>query len=197
MAIAHRRVRHFTSANSAALERSGVRGIDVVVRLEGSTLFLKGEESGELAIPAASVDRIRQFRAGVDHSAPIALPPLYETKIWWGGRTKPVLLIPIENPRVYRDVIGDFARHVAAVHGLARLRIGPGYMTAIINLLLVGIPCLFLFAFMLWISLTDGGWWWVATAAVFMLFFWLAGRNLVSRWPRHVDSLDRFLAELD
>lgn len=133
----------------------------------------------------------------MNHSAEIPSPPLYETKIWWDGRAKPALLIPIENQRVYSAVIADFARHVAGAHGLAKLRIGPGYMTAIINLLIVGIPCLFLFAFMLWISLADGGWWWLATAVVFMLFFWLAGRNLVSRWPRRVGSLDQFLAELD
>jgi hypothetical protein len=192
-----RRPRPFTSINSAGLERCGVTGPDVVVRLEGSTLRIVGEQGGAVAIPAASVDLMRQFSTQTIQSPDGDIPPLYETKIWWDGRSKPALLIPIEGHGAYCDAIAAFAGQVAAANGLERLRIGPGYTTAIVNLLLVGIPCLLLFAYVLWVATTDGGWWWLAAVAIFVTFVWLAGRNIVSRWPRPVRSLDQFVAELD
>jgi hypothetical protein len=191
-----RRPRPFTSINSAALRRCGVTGPDVVVRLEGSTLMIVGEDGGAVAIPAASVDLIRQFSTQTVHSPDGDIPPLYETKIWWDGRSKPALLIPVEDHSAYCAAIAGFAGQVAAANGLERLRIGPGYATAIVNLLLVGIPCLFLFAYVLGIAMMDGGWWWPAAVAIVIAFAWLARRNLVSRWPRAVRSLDQFVAEL-
>ncbi|MGQ0588139.1 MAG: hypothetical protein ACT4N8_01235 [Sphingosinicella sp.] len=188
--------RRFTSINGRELERRGVSGSDVAVRLEGATLAIEGEQGGHVAIPAERVDLIRQFRMGPVHSLHLKTPPIYETKIWWDGGSRPVLLMPVENQPAYQALIAEFAAHVAEAHGLERLRIGPGPTTAIVNLLIVGIPCLFLFAFVFWVALVDGGWWWLGAMATFMLFFWLAGRNLVSRWPRRVRSIDQFLAEL-
>ena len=196
MATAKKRSRQFTSTNCRVLQDRGVEGLDVVVRLEDSTLELSGEEGGRVSIPAARVDLIRQFKMEAVQSLHGGTPDMWETKIWWDGGSKPVLLMPIQNQPAYSAIIGDFAAQVAEARGLEALRIGPGYTTAIVNLLIVGPPCLFLFAFMVWISLMDGGWWWLATAVTFMLFFWLAGRNLVSRWPRRVRSLDQFVAEL-
>ena len=196
MATAKKRSRQFTSTNCRVLQDRGVEGLDVVVRLEDSTLELSGEDGGRVSIPAASVDLIRQFKMEAVQSLYGGTPDMWETKIWWDGGSKPVLLMPIQNQSVYSAMIGDFAAQVADAHGLKALRIGPGYTTAIINLMIVGIPCLFLFAFMIWISVMDGGWWWLVTAVIFMLFFWLAGRNLVSRWPRRVRSLEQFVEEL-
>jgi hypothetical protein len=196
MASGRQRSRQFTSTNSGVLKSRGVTGLDVTVRLEGSTLHLRGGESGQVAIPASSVDLIRQFRMEAVQSLHAPTPEMWETKIWWDGGSRPVLLMPIANQPAYRDIIAEFAGQVAAAHGLKRLRIGPGYLTASINLLLVGIPVLILFAYVFWIALTDGGWWWLAAAVIFMAFSWLAGRNLVSRWPRSVRSLDQFVAEL-
>lgn len=196
MATAKTRSRRFTSTNCRALQDRGVEGLDIFVRLEGSALELSGEQGGRVSIPVASVDLIRQFKMDAVQSLHGGTPDMWETKIWWDGGSKPVLLMPIRNQPVYSAMIGEFAAQVAEAHGLKALRIGPGYTTAIINLMIVGIPCLLLFAFMIWISVMDGGWWWLASAVTFVLFFWLAGRNLVSRWPRRVRSLDRFVAEL-
>ena len=190
------RSRKFTSTNQRLLQARGLSGLGVVVRLDEGALVLQGEEGGRLDIPAASVDRVRQFRMEAVHSLHFRSPVMYETKIWWDGGRKPALLIPVNDKDSYRAIIAEFAAAVAEAQGLERLRIGPGWTTAIVNLLVVGIPCLFLFAFVFWLALIDGGWWWLGAALIFMLFFWLAGRNLVSRWPRRVRSLDQFVAEL-
>jgi len=196
MATAKKRSRQFTCVNDRTLEARGLAGLAATVRLEGSTLELAGEQGGSLSIPVASVDRVRHFRMEAVQSLYHPTPTMYETKIWWDGQSRPALIMPSQNHDAYRLLMADFAEQVAEAHGLGVLRIGPGYTTAIINLLIVGIPCLMLFGFMVWISLTDGGWWWLATAVIFMLFFWLAGSNLVSRWPRRVRSLEQFVEEL-
>lgn len=189
--------RAFSCLNGKGLERHGVRGQLVRVELEGSALVIEGAEGGSVRIEAARVDRIRQFRMEAVHSLHSPLPTMFETKIWWDGGAKPVLLIPGDGHKSYRAVIGRFAEAVAAARGLDRLRLGPGYTTAIVNLLIVGPPCLMVFALMIWIAVDQGGWWWVVGGIVFMLFFWLAGRNIVSRWPRRLRSLDQFRAELE
>jgi hypothetical protein len=183
--------------NNKGLEQRGLVGDSVRVELKGNSLLVQGSEGGSFRIEAARVDRIRQFRMEAVHSLHSPLPAMFETKIWWDGARKPALLIPYEDHRSYRAVIGSFARAVAAARGLERLRLGPGYATGIINLLIVGPPSLMLFAMMIWLSFDQGGWWWIAGALVFMLFFWLAGRNIVSRWPRRAGSIEAFEEELE
>lgn len=186
----------FRSVGSRALARLGVKGDQVSVRLEGDQLVLTGCEGGTLRIPAGSVDRLRHFRTEVVQSLPSNVPSTVEAKIWWSGRPKPVLLIPIGQRRGYSAVIGGFAERVAAWRGVERLRIGPGVTTAILNLLIVVPPCLLLFGLLLTLSILDSSWWWLATIPLSALFLWLAGRNIVSRWPRRVRSLEAFKADL-
>ncbi len=189
--------RAFSCLNSKGLEQRGVMGEVARVELKGSALLVQGSEGGSVRIEAARVDKIRQFRMEAVHSLHSPLPATFETKIWWDGDPKPALLIPYDDYRSYRAVIAGFARSVAAARGLERLRLGPGYATGIINLLIVGPPCLMLFALMIWVSLEQGGWWWIVGALVFMLFFWLGGRNIVSRWPRRAGSIEAFEEALE
>ena len=152
----------FRSLNTSFLRKQGLAGEDVVVRLEGTTLVLKGDKHGSLAIPATSVDRLRQFKmeaveANLSEFSADRSPGLYETKIWWSGKAKPLMLTPYEDFANYREIMRGFARQVAAVRGLERLYLGAGPTTAILNLLLVGIPVLFLFAYVLWLATAEGG----------------------------------------
>lgn len=186
----------FRSHNSSALERLGLVGTDVAVTLEGDQLVLRGRDGGMLSIPAAAVDRLRHFRSEEVHQLPANVPAMAEVKIWWGGRRKPVLLTLSSGKKGYRSAIGGFAERVVAYRGLGRLMLGPGYTTAIVNLLIVVPPCLLLLGVLLLASITNGGWWWPASIALLALFGWLVGRNLVSRWPRRVAGLEAFMSDL-
>jgi len=191
----------FRSLNTSFLRKQGLAGEDVVVRLEGTTLVLKGDKHGSLAIPATSVDRLRQFKmeaveANLSEFSADRSPGLYETKIWWSGKAKPLMLTPYEDFANYREIMRGFARQVAAVRGLERLYLGAGPTTAILNLLLVGIPVLFLFAYVLWLATAEGGWYWLGAAATLLFFGWYGARNIVSRWPRPIHHFEQFEAEL-
>jgi hypothetical protein len=182
----------FRSLGSRKLAALGIEGDEIAVRLEGDQLVLTGSESGTLAIPASAVDRMRHFGTEEVQELPGNIPATMEVKIWWGGRPEPVLLTPFANHKAYGAVIGGFAERVVAWRGVERLMLGPGYATAIINLLIVGPPCLLLFALLLGLSIWESAWWWLATIPLAALFLWLGGRNIVSRWPRRVRSLEAF-----
>lgn len=186
----------FRSLNTKALRRHGLQGDEVLVRLEGDQLLLAGSDGGSLSISAGSVDRLRHFGTEEVQEAPSNIPATTEVTIWWAGRREPVTLTPFARRKAYRSVIGGFAERVAAWRGVDRLRIGPGYATAIINLLIVLPPCLLLLAVLIGVSIMDGGWWWLATILLSALFLWLGGRNIVSRWPRRVASVEAFKANL-
>lgn len=186
----------FDSVGSKALARLGLEGDTVTVRLDGDQLMLTGCDGGSLSIPAASVDRLRHFGTEEVHQLPSNIPAMVEAKIWWSGRPQPVLLIPTVGRKAYSAVIGGFAERVAAYRGVGRLMLGPGYTTAIVNLLIVLPPCLLLLGGLLVVSVMDGGWWWLATIVLSTLFLWLGGRNIVSRWPRRVASIEAFRANL-
>ena len=130
----------FLITNGRALKRRGLSGYDVRVRLDGQTLTFRDERGRTVAVPAASVDRLRHFRMGGVQSVGggEGTSTIYETKIWWEGGWTPILLVPFRGNDVYRAALSAFARHVVDAHGLDRIRLGPGYVTAIINLLLVG-----------------------------------------------------------
>lgn len=113
-----------------------------------------------------------------------------------GART-PLLLIPVADHDAFRSITREFAAAVAQSGGIDRLRLGPGLTTGIVNLMIVGIPGALLFAYLLYVSISDGGWWWVASAAIFALFLWFGGRNIVSRWPRRIRRLEQLDAELE
>jgi len=186
----------FRSLGSRKLARLGLEGDEVIVRLEGDQLVLTGASGGTLAIPAAAVDRLRHFGTEEVQELPENIPPTLEVKIWWSGRPEPVFLTPFANHKAYGTVIGGFAERVAAWRGVDRLMIGPGHATAIINLLIVVPPCLLLFGLLLALSIWDSAWWWLATVPLLALFVWLGGRNIVSRWPRRVASIEAFKAHL-
>ncbi|QPQ55190.1 hypothetical protein IC614_00790 [Allosphingosinicella flava] len=190
----------FKALNTSYLRRLGLLGDEVIVRLEGASLILQGEKSGMLAIPAGSVDRLRQFRMEAVQTTLGDLPggvspSLVETKIWWDGKKKPVLITPYQQHANYAKIMRDFGRQIWTLRG-SRLYLGAGPLTAILNLLLVGIPVLFLFACAFWFALTDGGWWWAAAAAILLFFGWYGGRNIISRWPRPIRNFEQFEAEL-
>ena len=181
----------FASLSCRELRERGLQGEEVRVRLEGSTLTLSDADGRSVAIPAAQVDRLRHFRIDPVRSLHVTTPTQYETKIWWGGGRRPLVLVPYGKLAGYRRIVRTFAGQVAALHGLDRLRLGPGRATAFVNLLIVGPPVLLLFAFILSIAVLDGGWWWAGAVAALLLFGWLAGRNLRSRWPRRLRDLDQ------
>jgi hypothetical protein len=189
--------RSFFIANGRALKRHGLAGFEIEARLEGQSLTFSDEAGRKIAVSAAQVDRLRLFRMQAVQTADgPGTPTIHETKIWWDGGRVPILLIPVENHEAYRAAMGTFARQVAAARGLDRIRLGPGYLTAIINLLLVGPICLALLAYVFYIAVEEGGWWWAGAMAILLVFGWLAGSNIVSRWPRRLKSLDRLDAEL-
>ena len=187
--------RSFTVVGNKSLEQAGLSGHAVKARLDGGTLTLAGGSKGELVIPAGNVDRLRHFRMAKVQDPTYTLPTMYETKIWWGGRSKPILLMPSQDQTAFLNGIGDLAAAVEAAHGPGRRYIGPGATTAIINFLIVGIPVLLLLAFVWGIAAVDGGWWWAGAIGITLLFGWLGGRSILSRWPRRV-SLERLQAEL-
>ncbi|MBO9622593.1 MAG: hypothetical protein J7500_07765 [Sphingomonas sp.] len=187
----------FRSGNTSALEALGVKGSNLSVALEGDRLVLSGRDGGTVAIPAHAVERLRHFGTEQVHELEGSIAATLEAKIWWSGSPRPVVLTAIAGQGGdYRATILDFAERVAAAHGPGRLQLGPGYATAIVNLLIVVPPCLLLFALLVGVSILDGGWWWLATAVIAPLFLWLGGRNLASRWPRRVRSIEAFRAGL-
>lgn len=187
----------FLIANVGALKRRGLTGYDIRVRLTGETLTFTDESKRTVAVPAERVDRLRHFRMDATQSRTGgSTPTIYETKIWWDGNARPILIVPFRGHKVYRAALRTFARQVAETRGLDRIRLGPGYVTAIVNLLLVGPIVLALIAYAFYVAVQDGGWWWVAAIAVFIVFGALAGGNIISRWPRRVRSLEQLDSEL-
>lgn len=187
--------RTFTVVGNGSLGKAGLSDNLVRGRLDGGTLTLSGSKGRELVIPAGNVDRLRHFRMGKVHDVEYTLPTMYETKIWWGGRRRPVLLMPARNVEPFLEGIGGFAAAVEAANGPGRLYIGPGATTAVVNFIIVGIPIALLLAFVWWIAAIDGGWWWLGAVGITIVFGWLGGSSVLSRWPRRV-SLERLQEEL-
>lgn len=186
----------FKSLTNGFFRRRGLIGDDILVRCEGGALHLRGSEAGELVIPAAKVDKLRQFRTGAIQELQGEVPSIYETKIWFDGGSKPAMLTPYEQHGNYRTAMRDFAAAIVALRGFDRLYCGPGMTTAIINLILIGVPVLGLFAYMLWVSMEDGGVWWLLTAVLAVFFSFVSWRVIYARWPRPVRSMEEFEAQL-
>ena len=187
----------FTISNGRALKRRGLTGYEIMVRLDGNILTFSDEDGRTVAVPASQVDRLRFFRMDPTQARyGGSTPAIYETKIWWDGGRWSILLVAVDELETYRAAIRAFAGQVAAARGLDRIRLGPGWVTAIVNLLLVVPITLALFAYIFYVAIEDGGWWWVSAIVVFLAFAWIVGRNLYSRWPRRLRSLEQLDAEL-
>jgi hypothetical protein len=180
----------FETALVGALARAGPEGMIGKVRLDGDTLRVVGEKGGELAIPAVQVERIRLVRISGSR-----LGTTYEARIWRKGMSAPVLLMPPRPPGGYGPVIKGFARHVAAVRGTVMR--GPGLVTAIVNLLIMGGSVTLLATGAVLLGVYEGGWgWWLAAAVAVALDFLLLASTLRNRWPRRVRNLDELDREL-
>ena len=183
----------FEAPPVGALGRAVLKGGMATVRLEGDALKLTGDEGGELAIPAHQVDRIRIVHFGGGRR-----PTSYETRIWRGNGEEPLLIMPPpHHPGDYATVIRSFAARVAALRGLDRVLRGPGRATAIVQLLLVGLPVTLLAAFLLFAAVADGsGWMWLLATLALALDAWLIAGMVRNRWPRRVRTLDELDREL-
>ena len=180
----------FEAALVGALARAGLEGGVGIVRLDGDTLRIAGEKGGELAIPAAEVERIRLVKYSGSR-----LGTSYESKIWRKGGSEPLLLMPPRPPVGYGSVIKGFAGGVAAAGGTVMR--GPGLATAIVSLLIIGGSVTLLVAAAVLLAVFEGGWgWWLAAAVAIALDLLLLANTFSNRWPRQVRNLDELDREL-
>ena len=180
----------FETALVGALARAGLEGGVGIVRLDGDTLRIAGEEGGELAIPAQQVERIRLVRF-----AGSRIGTTYEAKIWRKGAPEPVLLMPSRPPVGYGPVMKGFAGQVATARGT--IMRGPGLATAATNLAIMGGSVTLLATGAVLLAMFEGGWgWWLAAAIAVALDLLLLRDTFRNRWPRRVRNLDELDREL-
>lgn len=186
----------FKALMTGRLRSFGLEGDEAIVRFDGALLTIDGELGGRIAIAPAAVDRVRQFRTGAVQELQGEVASISETLIWWNGDPKPLMLTPFEGHAGYRAIIRDFGAKVATANGIDRLYRGPGAATAIVNLVLIGVPVLALLAYLIWVSMEEGGMWWAASALLALFFVAISWMRIVRRWPRPVRVFDQFEAEI-
>lgn len=184
-----------------AMRREGLAGPAALVSLEGDVLVLRGQERGQLRVPAGDVERLRLATLTLPPPRFAARPPtkLYEARIRRSGRRPRLLVGPTTDRDHYRSIMREFAGWVFTDGGEV-LR-GPGLFELALRMAWAIVPLGLLGLLLLGGAIVEGlAWLWLLALGVLATPFVLARRVARRHWPRRVtrpEELDEVLPALE